>query len=673
MLKRCLWLSALIAGWLMITACSSAHNTTPRYVPPAQRTPLTADHPWPKNSFLVLGYHDVEDGAADQRYLSVRTSALSDQLAWLRDNGYNPISVQQILDAHDGKIVLPEKAVLLTFDDGYSSFYTRVWPLLKAYNWPALWAPVGSWVDAPANKKVDFGGLMTARDKFATWKMVEEMGKSPLVEVGAHTWNSHFGGEANPQGSKEPAVANRLYDKKTGAYETDEQYTRRINADISLITNKIKSVTGKSPRAWVWPYGAANGTTLNLAKDHGYKMAFTLNEGLANAAFLDDIPRVLISDNPSLKRFASQVAQVREPQTMRVMHVDLDYVYDKDPAQQKRNIDKLIQRVYDMRISHVFLQAYADPQGDGNIRELYFPNRWLPMRADLFNYISWQLQTRAGVTVYAWMPVLAFDLDASIPRVTAWDPKTGRSAINRENYVRLSPWDSEARKRITEIYEDLAKHASFKGILFHDDAFLTDFEDASPEAVAAYRAAGLPGSIEQIRSNPQSFERWTRLKSKVLIDFTKQLTQAVRNIRGPQVQTARNIYAMPVLEPESEAWFAQNLNDFLNTYDWTAPMAMPFMEQIPANDANAWLDRLVNAVAQTPGALDKTVFELQARDWRKSGDEAEISGKQIAEWMRQLKLSGAGNYGYYPDDFISDKPEMSEIRSTFSSYWYPQK
>lgn len=673
MLKRCLWLSALIAGWLMITACSSAHNTTPRYVPPAERTPLTADHPWPKNSFLVLGYHDVEDGAADQRYLSVRTSALSDQMAWLRDNGYNPISVQQILDAHDGKIVLPEKAVLLTFDDGYSSFYTRVWPLLKAYSWPALWAPVGSWVDSPANKKVDFGGLMTARDKFATWKMVEEMGKSPLVEVGAHTWNSHFGAEANPQGSKEPAVANRLFDKKTGTYETDEQYNRRINTDISLITNKIKSVTGKSPRAWVWPYGAANGTTLNLAKEHGYKMAFTLNEGLANAAFLDDIPRVLISDNPSLKRFASQVAQVREPQTMRVMHVDLDYVYDKDPAQQKRNIDKLIQRVYDMRISHVFLQAYADPKGDGNIRELYFPNRWLPMRADLFNYISWQLQTRAGVTVYAWMPVLAFDLDASIPRVTAWDPKTGRTAINRENYVRLSPWDSEARKRITEIYEDLAKHASFKGILFHDDAFLTDFEDASPEALAAYRAAGLPGSIEQIRSNPQTFERWTRLKSKMLIDFTKQLTRSVRNIRGPQVQTARNIYAMPVLEPESEAWFAQNLNDFLNTYDWTAPMAMPFMEQIPANDANAWLDRLVNAVAQTPGALDKTVFELQARDWRKSGDEAEISGKQIAEWMRQLKLSGAGNYGYYPDDFISDKPEMSEIRSTFSSYWYPQK
>ena len=58
------------------------------------------------------------------------------------------------------------------------------------------------------------------------------------------------------------------------------------------------------------------------------------------------------------------------------------------------------------------------------------------------------------MTVYARMPVLAFDLDASIPRVTAWDPKTGRTAINHENYVRLSPWSSEARQRITEIYED---------------------------------------------------------------------------------------------------------------------------------------------------------------------------------------------------------------------------
>lgn len=671
MLKQWLRAAIVIAGWIVVSAGFSA--TTPRYVPPAERVPLYADQNWPKNSFLVLAYHDVEDNAADQRYLSVRTSALNDQFAWLHDNGYHPVSVQQVLDAHVGKSVLPEKAVLLTFDDGYSSFSTRVLPLLRLFNWPALWAPVGSWVDAPEHALVDFGGLKTPREKFATWKMVREASESSLVEVGAHTWASHYGHQANPQGSQEPAAANRLFDKTTGRYESDAQFEQRMGADLSRISRKITEVTGKAPRAWVWPYGAASGTTLRLAHQQGYQMAFTLNQGLANAANLDDIPRVLISDNPSLRTFASQIAQVREPETMRVMHIDLDYVYDKNPVQQRKNIDVLIQRVFDMRITHVFLQAYADPKGDGNVKELYFRSRWLPMRADLFNFVSWQLQTRAGVKVYAWMPVLAFGLDASIPRVAAWSKDEGHSVPDSTHYLRLSPWNAVARQRINDIYEDLARHASFQGILFHDDAFLSDFEDASPDALRAYRAAGFADSLAQIRANPAQFERWTRFKSRALIDFTRQLTQTVRAVRGPQIKTARNIYAMPVLDPKSESWFAQNLTDFLGTYDWTAPMAMPLMENIPISDADGWLDSLVARVARYPGGLEKTVFELQARDWRKGVGHDDISGETLSGWMRQLKLSGAKNYGYYPDDFINDQPRMAEIRSAFSSYWYPQK
>lgn len=671
MFKHWLRIVIVIAGWILANVCASA--PAPRYLSPSARAPLYAEQPWPKNSFLVLAYHDVEDNAADQRYLSVRTSALNDQFAWLHVNGYHPISVQQVLDAHAGKSVLPPKAVLLTFDDGYSSFIKRVLPLLKSYKWHALWAPVGIWVDAPANVPIDFGGLKTPRDKFATWQMVREASQSSLVEIGAHTWASHYGQQANPQGSREPAAANRGFNDATGQYETDSQFEQRMSADLVHISRKITEVTGHSPRAWVWPYGAASGTTLRLAKQQGYQMAFTLNQGLANAANLDDIPRMLITGNPSLREFADQVAQVREPESMRVMHIDLDYVYDKNPAQQRKNIDALIQRVFDMHITHVFLQAYADPKGDGNVQALYFPNRWLPMRADLFNFVAWQLQTRAAVSVYAWMPVLAFNLDASVPRVMAWSPGVGRTAPDSRHYVRLSPWSPVARKRINDIYEDLARHASFQGILFHDDAFLTDYEDASPAALDAYRAAGFPHDIAQIRANPQLLERWTRFKSRALIDFTEQLTQTVRSIRGPQVKTARNIYAMPVLEPQSETWFAQNLNDFLGTYDWTAPMAMPLMEDISPKDANDWLDRLVGRVARYPGAMEKTVFELQARDWRKGAGQDGISDEMLIGWMQQLRLSGAKNYGYYPDDFINDQPRMAEIRPAFSSYWYPQK
>lgn len=638
--------SLILIGWLCLSAsvCAQAFS----FIAPKDRPQLEASKPWPQNQFLVLAYHDVEDDAADQRYLSVRTSALNEQISWLLHNGYHVISVQDILDAHDGKKTLPPKAVLLSFDDGYSSFYTRVWPLLQAWNVPALWAPVGSWVDTPENQKVNFGGLMTPRDRFATWDMVRELSRSPLIEIGSHTWASHYGIPANPQGSREPAIANRFYDKATGRYETDRQFNQRIGDDVRKVTDKITQVTGKAPRAWVWPYGAANGTSLAIARQQGYQLAFTLEDGLGNVQELGNIPRLLIAGNPSLKAFASTVSQVQEREPVRVMHVDLDYVYDPDPAQQTQNINRLIQRVYDMKISHVFLQAFADPQGDGRIKALYFPNRQLPVRADLFNFVSWQLQTRAGVKVFAWMPVLSFDLDPALPRVQRRDRQTGRLSDATEPYIRLSPRNPQVRQQVTDIYEDLARYASFNGILFHDDAVLTDVDDGGHDAA----------------------QNITREKSQLLIGFTHALSLAVKHIRGPQIKTARNMFALPILQPESEAWFAQNLDDFLAEYDWTVPMAMPLMESVPADESDAWLARLVKVVATRPGALDKTIFELQARDWDRKPQRA-VSDSQLAQWMRVLQLNGVKNYGYYPDDFINNQPDISRIRPVFSSYWYP--
>ena len=658
----------MVISWLFLICAARAADVT--FLAPQERPQLEMNKPWPQNHFLVLAYHDVEDDAADQRYLAVRSSALNDQISWLLHNGYQAISVQDILNAHDGITTLPPKAFLLSFDDGYSSFYTRVWPLLKAWNVPALWAPVGSWVDTPAQQNIDFGGLKTPRERFADWAMVQELSRSPLVEIGAHTWASHYGILANPQGSREPAIANRGYDKLSGRYESDAQFSRRISLDVRTVTEKIKQVTGKAPRAWVWPYGAANGTSLAIAKNQGYRLAFTLNDGLADVRNLDNIPRVLISGNPSIKAFANTITQVQERAPVRVIHVDLDYVYDPDPRQQAKNIDKLIQRVFDMKISHVFLQAFSDPQGDGTIKALYFPNRWLPLRADLFNFVSWQLQTRAGVKVYAWMPVLSFDLDPALPRVQRWDPQTGRLQPAVSPYRRLSPWDPQVQKQIVDIYEDLARYATFDGILFHDDAVLTDFEDAGPAAMAAWHDAGFTGDISEIRGNAQLFHRWSRFKSQALIDLTRTLAGAVKSIRGPQIKTARNIFAQPILEAESETWFAQNLDDFLATYDWTVPMAMPLMESIPASESDAWLSKLVAEVARRPAALNKTIFELQARDWNLKQQNG-VPDRQLREWMRLLQLNGVNNYGYYPDDFINNQPDISRIRPEFSSYWYP--
>src|SRR5947209_2341673 len=83
-------------------------------------------------SFIALCYHGVEDRDPDQAFVGVSTDRLVQQLTWLQSNGYQFVSLDTILAARDGGKELPEKAVLLTFDDGLESFYTRVFPILKA-------------------------------------------------------------------------------------------------------------------------------------------------------------------------------------------------------------------------------------------------------------------------------------------------------------------------------------------------------------------------------------------------------------------------------------------------------------------------------------------------------------------------------------------------------------
>lgn len=662
-LSRCL----LILGVMLASAC--AQQPAP-FTPPAERPTPANEAPWPKNHFLGIAYHDVEDRDPDQAVVAVRTERLIEQLAWLRENGYQPVTVDQILAARNGGPELPAKAIMLSFDDGYASFYTRVMPILRSYNWHALLAPVGSWVDTPLNQPVDFAGTPRPRSDFLTWQQVREIAQSGLVEIAAHTDANHKGVLANPQGNLQPAATTRRFDPATHRYETEAQFQARMRTDVTAISNKIRAVTGKAPRVWVWPYGAADGTSLAVVGEQGYQMALTLEDGLDSLGNLMSSPRFLVASDPDGEHYANAIVATQTEAPLRVLHVDLDNVYDPDPEQQVRNLDKLIQRVVDMGASTVFLQAFADPKGDGLVRSLYFPNRHLPVRADLFNRVTWQLRTRAHVNVFAWMPVLSFALDSKLPRVTRWDPQTGKVAIDPDQYQRLSPFDPKVRQVIGEIYEDLARTSAIDGVLFHDDAVLSDFEDASPLALKAYAANGLPDTIEALRADPAVMHRWTRFKSRYLIDFTHELTAKVRKLRGPQVQTARNIFAEPMLNPGSEAWFAQNLDDFLTSYDWTAPMAMPLMEGQDLKCSNAWLEKLVATVKARPGALQRTVFELQAKDWRTSA-APDLDGAQMAEWMGVLKRQGVTSFGYYPDNFLENSPDLKTVRPALSNQWNP--
>jgi biofilm PGA synthesis lipoprotein PgaB len=618
---------------------------------------------------IALSYHNVQVKLDDPEGMAVTQDRLIGQFSWLREHGFQPVSVEDLLAAREGRKILPEKAVLLTFDDGYRSFHSIVLPLLKAYSYPAVLALVGSWLDAPAGSTVLYGDQPVAREHFLDWEQLREIAASGLVEIASHSYDLHRGVPANPQGNQQPVTTARIYDAVSGRYEDEAAYRERLRADFVANAELLKNRLGVSPRVMVWPYGEYNGIAVELAKSAGMSLSLSLGGAVNKRIDGPVIDRMLILGNPNLADFVWQMRNLQPPRPAprRVLHVDLDYVYDADPQQQERNLGLLLDRVQTLGVNTVYLQAFADPDGDGVAQALYFPNRHLPMRADLFNRAAWQLRTRTGVEVFAWMPVLAFGLGGPDELVQALQAD-GSSAPSPASYRRLSPFSPQARQWVEEIYADLATHAVFSGLLFHDDALLSDFEDSGPTARAAYRAAGLPDDISQLRSDPVLQARWTRLKSQALLDFTDRLAAVARQYRLP-LKTARNLYARPVLQPASEAWYAQNLGDFVARYDQVAVMAMPYMEQ--AADPELWLEQLVRQANLVPGAVEKMVFELQSVDWRRQNEP--IPAATLVRQLQLLQLAGVRHFGYYPDNFFQDQPQAEILRGEMSLQSYPYR
>ncbi|NNM00255.1 MAG: poly-beta-1,6-N-acetyl-D-glucosamine N-deacetylase PgaB [Gammaproteobacteria bacterium] len=613
-------------------------------------------------AFVAISYHDVRDdvsGDYDPDQYAVSTRNLAAHFRWLSDHGYQPVSIEQIRSARAGKSQLPDKAVLLSFDDGYRSHYEKVYPLLRAFNYPAVFSLVTAWLETPAGAPIQYGNEPKFREDFLSWEQIREMADSGLAEFASHSHDLHKGVFGNPQGNQLPAAVTRIF--ADGAYESSSAYLTRLREDLEGSIRIMQRRMGVKPHVMTWPYGKYNQSLLDLSFDLGMPVTLTLDAGEATLASLAAIPRELIQANPGPGEFAAMLAIPDRPAVVRAAQVDLDYVYDEDPVQQSRNLSALLDRIRALQISHVFLQAFSDTDADGAAEALYFPNRHMPVRADLFSRVAWQLKTRSEVNVYAWMPVLAFEVPGLSPDLRVSERLESGTRQDPGSEPRLSPFSASARQLIGEIYQDLAVYSSFDGLLFHDDARMNEFEDASAAGVRAMQAMfGAGVKFGDVLADRNRSAAWTRQKSDALTGLTRELAATVRRIR-PGIKTARNYFADTVLAPESEAWLAQSLTDGLASYDYVALMAMPQLEN--RDDSRAFLDQLASRVAATPLGPEKVIFELQSVDWRRN---ERIDARVLQKQMRRLQSQGIRHLAWYPDDFVVGQPELEPLRQGVS-------
>jgi len=121
----------------------------------------------------VIMYHDILP--KKEVFFDVTPDEFEQHLQLIQKNGVTPISLNQLVTHLKTGLPLPEKPILLTFDDGYGSHYKYVYPLLKKYNYPGVFSIYTLNV-----------GKNTGRSH-VTWNQLREMATDPLVTISAHS------------------------------------------------------------------------------------------------------------------------------------------------------------------------------------------------------------------------------------------------------------------------------------------------------------------------------------------------------------------------------------------------------------------------------------------------------------------------------------------------------
>lgn len=209
----------------------------------------------------VIMYHHVTEDESKASSYTVTTAELENDMKYITSCGYTAVSVSELIDYVNCGSPLPEKSIVITFDDGFESYQALALPILARYNIKSSVYIIGSATDLysrVSDHNISYSNL--------NWQAVEELQRSPLCEVGSHTYDLHHNEKGERKGMS-----------KLGG-ESLSKYEKALNADLLKLQNLFKDKNLKVPTAIAYPYGAYNKHTEDIVKKAGFKVSFTCEE-----------------------------------------------------------------------------------------------------------------------------------------------------------------------------------------------------------------------------------------------------------------------------------------------------------------------------------------------------------------------------------------------------------
>jgi len=218
----------------------------------------------------VLMYHEIADITATRSQLAVSPDVFSDQLAYLRDAGFNALTageVAAILAGGHGE--LPERPVVLTFDDGYADFYSHGLPLLKQNGFTGTLFMTTGWIGEEGEAK-----------RMLNWRELAEIDQAG-IEIGAHT-------------CKHPKL--------------DQLPEKLVREELSVSKRELEDHLGMQIPGLAYPFGYSNAKVREVARELGYTYGYAVGNALTTSgAGKFTLPRLTVRRSTSIDEFSKMV------------------------------------------------------------------------------------------------------------------------------------------------------------------------------------------------------------------------------------------------------------------------------------------------------------------------------------------------------------------------------
>ncbi|WP_330984830.1 MULTISPECIES: polysaccharide deacetylase family protein [Enterobacterales] len=207
------------------------------------------------NGIPILTYHHIlrDEENTRFRHTSTTTSvrAFSNQMTWLRDQGYTTLTMYQLEGYVRNKMNLPARSVVITFDDGLKSVNRYAYPILKEYGFKATTFIISSRIKRYPQK---WGPKSLQFMSISELEQIQD-----VFDIQSHTHFLH-----RVDGDHHPILLSRSYHNILFDFERSRRALNQFNPHVLYLS---------------YPFGGYNATAVQAANDAGFHMAVTTVKG----------------------------------------------------------------------------------------------------------------------------------------------------------------------------------------------------------------------------------------------------------------------------------------------------------------------------------------------------------------------------------------------------------